>query len=263
MLIPVLIPILLHRQEPPGAAALVSKMFARYAAAKSLSGTIKTTQSAGPAMVATETEIAYERPSKLRIVQSQRGQEIRRQGAIISDGNNFTYRPPNRILAGAPWLIEPVQPQGRAAQTIADIYTVVAADLPDRSPALDAMIARTDDLKYFANQLATLQMGGRASVGGREANVITGDWRETNLANKGDAPRHLGDPNFIRDTYKLYITDAGDLVRYELVQHFAAPAAIGRRGAQESAQVTVTTVWDANVVVDAAIPSGTFALKAP
>lgn len=257
--------LLIARQQaqPPTAAELISKMFARYASAKTLAGTIKTTQTAGSASVVTDTHLVYERPSKIRLDQKQVGREIRRDGTIISDGTSFTYRPPNRVLASAPWLMEPVQPEGRKAQTLGDIYLVVAADLPDRSPVLDALIARPDDLQYFANQLASFKIAGRINVGGKDATVIEGAWRETNLRNQGDVRVNVNEAGVLRDGFKLYISDAGDLVRYELTQRFASPAVNSARGKPQigAEQVTVTTVWEVSVAIDAPIDPARFALK--
>lgn len=255
--------LLAAQEAPPTAASLVSKMFARYYGAKTLTGTVRTTQTANQTSVVTDTALSYERPSMIRIEQTQKGPTVAKTRMIVSDGAQVAYTPPERIVAPPPFLVEPVAAPDGSTRTIGDLYTLVASDLPDRSPLLDAMIARPDDLKYFANQLASFSLKGRVKIDGREVNLIEGDWRETDLRNKGDADRHVGDASYVRDTFKLYISDAGDLVRYELVQHFGAPIAIPQPGKPKPPiqTILVTTVWEASIVVDGAIRPGTFALR--
>ncbi len=235
-----------HAQTPPTASGLISKMFARYSAARTLGGTIRTTQTAPGAMVVTDTNVAYERPSKLRLEQRQTLGGNLREKRLVSDGVLFHYTPPAQIVTSTPFLHEPVRPAGREAQTVGDLYAVVAADLPDRSPILDALISRKDDNQYFANQLAKFHLAGRETIGGRTVNAIEGDWREivTVLA--------VG-------KFKMYLTDDGDLVRYVLTQDFAPPKASGRAASGE--KITVTTTWDAAITVDAPIRPETFVFR--
>lgn len=235
----------------PTASGLISKMLARYASAKSLQGTIRTTQTADSATVVTDTTVAYERPSKIWLDQRQHGQELAKSKFIVSNGKQFAYMPPDNVLkvGAANILTELVQPEGRDAQTVGDLYAVVAANLPDRSPVLDTFIARPDDLRYVAAQFAQFRLTGKETIGDKSANAIEGDWRES-----GDVG--------VSAKFKLYLTDDGDLVRYVLTQIVGVPSATGVRGVPAE-QVTVTTTWDANVTIDSAVKPETFALRAP
>lgn len=255
MLTPLLFAALAVRSQaaapPPSASGLISKMLLRYASAQSLQGSVHTTQTADTATVVTETSIAYERPSKIWIDQRQHGQEIAKSNFLVSNGKQFAYRPPDNVIkiGAAPVLTEPVQPEGRDAQTIGDLYAVVAANLPDRSPALDAIVARPDDLRYVAAQFARFSLTGKETIGGRSVNVIEGDWRET--ADVGVSAK-----------FKLYLTDDGDLVRYVLTQIVGVPNAAGVRGLPAE-QVTVVTTWDIAVSVNVPVKPETFTLRAP
>ncbi len=235
---------------PPTASALISKMLTRYAGAKSLGGSVRTTQVAGSATVVTETNIAYERPSKLHIDQRQRGSTISKDKMIVSNGVKFAYTPPESIVGAPPFLMEEVQPPNRDAQTIGDLYAIVASNLPDRSPVLDALVARQDDLRYFANQLAQFGLTGKETIGDKATNVIEGDWRESDAVG-------------VSGKFKLYLTDGGDLIRYVLIQTVAAPSSIPGVKGVPTEQVTVTTTWDASITINAAINPETFVLKAP
>ena len=237
--------IALQGQAPvPTAGALVSKMFERYAYAKTLAGTIRTTQVAASVKLVTDTNLAYQRPSKLRLEQRRKTIDGLQEKALVSDGQIFRYTPPERIITATPFLREMVQPPNREPQTVADLYLVLAGDLPDRSPALDAAIARPDDLRYFMNQLATFRLTGKEKVGDGEAYVVEGDWRES-------------DTTRVSGTYRLLITEAGDLLRYVLLLNVAAPSDPNKPlGAKE--QLTVTTTWDVSLMVNPKINPETF-----
>lgn len=236
----------LHRQAPTvTATGLVSRMFDRYYKAKTLGGNIRTTQSAGGATVVTETNLAYERPGKLRLEQRQRLASGVKQKWIVSDGAVFRYTPPERIITADGFVSERIKASGHADQTVADLYAVIAADLPDRSPMLDAFIARPEDLTYFKNQLTKLQLGPMESVNGRPAYSIEGDWREI------ESVLAVGH-------FKMDITEGGELLRYVLTQSFAAP---GVGGQANGDPITVTTTWESSVTVDAPIKAETFAFR--
>ena len=242
-LIPVLIAI--GGQTPaPTAGSLVSKMFERYAYAKKLGGTIRTSQVAGSTVLVTDTSIAYERPSKLHLEQRRKTSEGVKEKILVSDGRTFRYTPPERIITATPFLREPVQPPNRAAQTVSDLYLVVAGDLPDRSPALDAAIGREDDLQYFKNQLATFKLDGREKVGDREANVIVGAWRES-------------DTTPVSGSYRMLITDEGDLVRYVLLLNMQVPVDPNQpQGVKQT--IGITTTWDVALTVDPTLKPDAF-----
>jgi hypothetical protein len=144
--------------------------------------------------------------------------------------------------------MEPVQPEGREAQKVGEIYTVVAADLPDRSPALDALIARADDLQYFANQLVELRLVGKETLAGRSLYVIEGDWRESPAFPKGG-------------TFRMNLSEDGDLVRYQIMQTFSTPATTGRTPALPAEQVVVTTTWDVTTALNPTVSANAFLLK--
>lgn len=235
---------------PTTASELIGRMFVRYNSAKTLGGTIRTTQVAGSASVVTETNLAYERPSKLFLDQRQTVGERTKEKILISDGKVFRYTPPDRLITATPFVTETVKPDERPAQTVGDLYHIVAVDLPDRSPVLDALIALREDLGYFKNQLASFHLAGKETIGGKAVNVIEGNWRETEVLSPAG-------------TFKLYITDTGDLVRYVLVQSFAPPAAQSRNGQAIPGgdPITVTTTWDASIIVDGLLKPDSFTFR--
>ena len=236
---------------PPTAAGLVSRMLARYASAKSLTGSVRTTQVAGTASVVTETSLAYERPSRIRLAQHQKSTLIDRSRFLVSNGDWFAYSPPDRLMSAAP-LVERVRPEKGQAQTVGELYSVIAGDLPDRSPVLDVLVARKDDMTYFANQLARFSLAPKETIAGTQANVVEGDWRESDTVD-------------VSGRFKLYISDEGDLLRYVLTQKFAAPAGNSARGNPVAGDslITVVTTWDTKIELNAPVKSDTFALRTP
>lgn len=233
---------------PPTAGALVSKMFGRYTSAKSFSGRIKTIQTARGLTVTTDTILAYERPSKIRLDQSQTGPKVKRSTTLVSNGIVFEYTKPQDLF-GEPILKEPVQPEGRKAQTIGDMYTVVGGDIPDRSPVLDMLVARREDLARFRDRIFSVGLGAKETINGRTTNVVVGGLKEPGTATK------MAD-------YKLYLTEEGEIVRFVIVQNYAVPAANPRPGLPPvpGDPVTVTTTWDIAGTVDAPLEAGTFKL---
>lgn len=238
----------------PTAASLISKMFAKYASAKTLTGTIKMTQSAENVSLVTDTRISYERPSKIRLDQSQGGSKAR-STTLVSDGTLFAYTPPSRLISNSPFVVEKVKPDQRPAQTIGDMYAVVASDIPDRSASLDTIIGRPADLQFVKDQFKQFALAGPGKVGDRDVQIIRGTWQEyPETSGKRVRP--------MTGQFELCITDDGDLVRYTLNRNFGTPTVRGVNGVVQPGQaIAVTTVWDVNVKVGETLPEGTFAMK--
>lgn len=249
----VILAVVAARQDapPPSAAALISNMFGKYVGAKTLEGTIALTQSARGVAVKTTTALAYERPSRIVLVQRQGGTSPK-SSQIVSNGEKFVYSRPDQLITQNDFLGELVKPdERRPAQTVGDLYTIVASGLPDRSPILDIMVARREDLEFVKNQFRSFSYAGRAQLGTVNVHVIKGKWKENQMLEAG-----VGD-------FELYISDEGDLVRYVLKQIYAVPGAIqnGRR-IPAGDPIEVVSTWDASVVVNGAIKPEKFALRA-
>ena len=249
----ILAAVIAARQEvqSPSAAGLISNVFARYMGAKSLEGTVTLTQTARGLAVKTTTLLAYERPSKILLVQRQGGSSPK-ASQIVSNGEKFVYTRPEQLITQSDYLGEAVKPDDRrAAQTVGDLYAIVASGLPDRSPLLDILVARREDLEFVKAQFRSFSYAGRIQLGDRSVQVVRGKWQENNMVEAG-----IGD-------FELYITDDGDLVRYVLKQNYAVPGAVQNgRTVPTSAPIEVVSTWDASVVVNGTIKPETFALRA-
>lgn len=234
-----------HQGEPVTAKSIIEKMLNRYASASSLDGTVTLTQSAQNVSVVTQTSIAFEKPSKILVVQRQGGNNPR-SSILVSNGEKFFFTKPEQLISRNDYLGELVKPDSRPAQTVGDLYAIAASGLPDRSPALDILIARPDDLRYCIAQLQTREYVGKTQLGNRSLHTVKGKWKENNLLES-----NVGE-------YELYISDDGDLVRYALRQTFTVPGADGKPTGQT---VQVLNTWDAAVTVNTPIKPDKFALR--
>lgn len=218
------------------APALVSRMIARYAAAKTLRGRIVMSQRLGDRSLQTTTEIQAEAPSRLFIRQSQAG-VLNNVALITGDGQQFSYPVPVD-LAGRPGerLIESVD-QGGVMLDYRRIYAVVGRSLLDRSTALDLVIARLEDLRFVRNQWATLAEVSPSPVPGTR--TVGGQWREY-----GEAA--------VSGSFTMSIDAGAQLRRFTLTETIAIPGT----GRAEP----ITTVWDVDVAVDAPVDAGMFRL---
>lgn len=237
----------LFARHPQGDAtvtpkSIIEKMLGRYAGAQSLDGTVTLTQSAQNVSVTTQTTIAYEKPSKILVSQRQGGQAPK-TSFLVSDGEKFCFTRPDQVLSPNDLLGELVKPDSRPGQTVGDLYAIAAAELPDRSPALDLLVARVPDMTYCVAQLRTLNYAGKVQIANRSLHKVTGHWKENKLVES-----HEGE-------YELYISDDGDLARYVLRQTYGIP------GGKPGDSVEVVNTWDVAVTVNTPIKQDKFALR--
>jgi hypothetical protein len=231
----------------PSASALVSKMFALYAGAHSLQGTIRMTQSVPGTTVTLDTTLAFEAPSKLFIRQMLNSSSNPRQWLVTSDGQLFTYDYPDkeRFAAVAPRgrLLEAVVPSRGHVLDYREIYRAAALSLGDRSVPLDLAIAGSDELQAIRDQIATVQVTGKQKLGDENLNVVAGDWREY-----GNAPAS--------GTFQMLITDDGQLRRYSRKEMLAMNLPNGLNVEPKP----VTTVWDVRLELNPKIDPVTFSV---
>lgn len=205
--------IVLANQQQPTPAQLVSKMFARYHSAQTLTATIVTTVEYGGQSVTSETALQYERPSKFFLHQrvlSASGKEY----LVVSDGKTFSYQAPEGrgVLNQGERLYEPVTANG-ASQGVPEIYAIGALAIADRSVALDALVAADKHLAAIRDNLVDLKLRGSSSQEGPQAYVIAAQWR--------DAPKMP-----VSASVELFITGDGDLLRFARSEMFTPDPAV-------------------------------------
>ena len=217
-----------------GGAALISKMFALYANAKSMTGKIQMVQQAQNQTVELDTDIAYESPSKLYLKQAL-NTSGGRQWLVTSDGTDFTYDFPNDARTAANgeephrWL-EHVNPGGGVQPfDYRGIFRVALRSLGDISIPELLAIGGTAELTTIKNQIVSISIAGTDTVNGQQVHVLIGEWR-------------LDQTSPATGSYKLFITDDGQLKRFverEIV-------AVNLPNVQAKPQEVVTT-WNVDL----------------
>jgi hypothetical protein len=216
------------------AAPLISKMFAKYYAAKTLTGKITLTQGVDSESGKIETSLQFEKPGLLYIKQRLIASETR-VWITSSDGKYFCYDMPDRINEGKrKRLVEKQfihdEVLGDEVLNVEDVYHVSSESLGDRSAPLDIAIARKLDLERVKGQWATLNYVGTTTYNGLTVHVINGDWRESSV-------KHVS------GTYRMLVTDDGDLKQYSLSENVVFDSRLGPK--------TVVSVWDVDLKVNA------------
>lgn len=214
-------------QQAPSAASIVSKMIARYHEADSMTGTIAMQQGLGTQTVSATTVLQYERPNKLYIKQTFKGEETR-EVLITCDGRYFSYNTPENLPGSENLkrLVEAVSTQFGTLD-LGGVYAASSKPLLDRSVPLDLAISRKEDLTYRRNQWATLSYVGKTTLQKESVHRITGRYRPYGEAD-------------VTGTYEMYINEAGDLRRYTLTTQI-----------QDSGRLmTVMGSWDVNLAVN-------------
>ena len=256
-------------QSKPG--VLVSKMLARYYGANTIAGALTYEQSATDPSdnkkftIQGSTKVQIQRPNKLYIYQTSNLPGAG-AGRIISNGQRFLYNIPQdtreltRTLGNDnqlnSQLIEDVvqfdySQQKNNVLDVAQMYTIGSGGLPLHPAApLDIAVSRRDALKAFSEQLATVNDQGAATVNGKSAHLISGDWRQY-----AEAP--------VSGTYQLAITDDGDLLRYILTERVDPAGADASGGVVRMNQsIDVTTTWNVDLSVNGQIDAKLFADRA-
>lgn len=211
----------------PSPSKLVSAMLAKYAAAKTIVGTIKLTQTAGKESGSILTTFQFEKPAKLTIRQVQE-KSPPRVWLVTSDGKHFSYPAPDADIYPNSRLVENIA-KDTGAMGLAEIYHASAMGLGDRSAPLDIAIGSKEDLKFIAGQWATLALGGKTKLGEIECQKIKGTWREV----AGGAP--MG-------RYELWLDAENNMKRYVVEQSVKLDPA--------QPAIRIVSVWDINLKID-------------
>lgn len=230
------------RQTPPTAGALMTKMFAKYAGAKTIAGTVRWTQSALGKSVVVGSEVQIQRPDKVFLRQNRTGSEAR-GWLLTSDGNLFSYDRPEGIR-GRDRFVENVHVHDASHDVdlkVGDLFIAAGKSLGDRGVPLVVCFARSDDLRAVRDCWPTFRLAGKRKVGEVEANAVLGDLGEVFTTrdaegNPVDRLRKIG-------TFELYLTDQGEIIRYVEKQTMQIPQAT-------KDVFEVVSTWDCSLTID-------------
>ena len=219
----------------PSAGPLISKMFARYAAAKSLAGDINMSQTADGHTVAVRTELQYQEPGKVFIRQTRKSSQPR-AWLVTSDGVHFSYDRPQGVLGLKNRFLDAVESR-QGPMSVRDIYLAVSLSLGDKSAPLDIAFGRVEDLRVIKALWGNLTVAGQTDFNGKKVNLVHGGFRES-----------FGGP--LIGSLELLISDTGDLVRMKTVQTLVY--------GNVTQPITVGTFWDVNLTVDGEVNDALF-----
>ncbi|MBX3119176.1 MAG: hypothetical protein KF784_08935 [Fimbriimonadaceae bacterium] len=217
---------------------LLSKMFAHYASAKTLSGRITLTTTAMNQSGKIVTDVQYEYPNKIYIRQ-QKNVGNARSWLLVSDGKAFSYDAPDLpFVKEDQRLAERTKTLGKDFG-VKEIYGIGAVNLGDRSTALDILISRNEDLKIATQQWQTVVYKGMIEYKEEKVHVVTGDWR-------------LNQATPSTGQYRFYLTDQGEL------KQFAKTEKVGSTTGQS---VDVLFVWEVEAEVNGKVDQSYFRIK--
>lgn len=220
-------------QEAPSAGPLISQMLSRYSGAQTAQGTITTLQSAKGVTVTTRTEVALEKPAKLRISQARDGSQGGKWLAV-SDGVRLSYNRPQGAM-GKDRFIDAVD------GGMDEVYTAFLLSIGEKSIPLDIIVGRKGDLKAFVSMLSPMTLSGTTTIGGESVQLASGKFR------KGPDLPFVG-------TITLAITPSGDLKRLSQKETFNVPEA-------SPDPIEVTTIYDVSVALDKPIVGQPFVVQ--
>lgn len=220
--------------QAPSAAALISEMMAKYAAAPTLTGSIQSVIQSGSSAVKVSSVIQYDRDKRQLYIRQIKETGKKESAIIVSDGTRFLYTNPLEVefKAKDPYLIESTKrkeasltPVGvkvtEVPMSLGEIYIAGSLGLVDRNVPIDLAIARREDLQFFQAQLINYKNQGIQTFNGQEAYRISGQWKQY-----GDSQTAWGD-------YDLFITPNRELAGYRTFEQFSLPTGL----------VKVTSTW--------------------
>jgi outer membrane lipoprotein-sorting protein len=227
--------------QPESALVLLGRMFNHYASAKTLASKIRMTQTAMNKTVVFESELSYERPSKIFFVQ-KKGGDRSYSPHLVSDGQMFEYSAPdnvdNKRIKDFKETVHPKQGDIAIAEMWPEI--VPSIEKGDDGFALEAMIARTATLRTIRGQLVSFVNKGRMPFGNKIVNDIEGRWKAAGFGEEGE--------------FSMYLTDDGDIVRHQTKLRYAVGATwlIQHKLPANSFPdgIEVVTTWDVDTVIN-------------
>jgi hypothetical protein len=211
----------------PDAGKLISKAMARYFDASSVVGQLNLTQSAKGVQLKIDTTIQFDKPSQLLIHQNRTG-AVPKQMTVVSDGKYFVYTRPEGTY-GQDRFIEEVTQKGYT-QSYRDIYSASSRALVDRSPILDMVIGRREDLKVLQGRWGAKKVTGRTTIRGTEGYVIEGAYHDM-----AGAPA--------TGEFQIVVTEEGDVLRYSNTQRIRIPD-------QTNETIQILSVWEVDLKVN-------------
>ena len=232
--------VLSQQDSQPDGAVLVSKMIARYHAAKIISGDFTSSITIGEDKATITTKLQLERPNKLFLRQAVNPGN--RTFIVTSDGKEFSYSKPfdapNTDEHHSARLLEDVRPD----TGLGDIVRAAAQSIAERSAVLDLLVSDIQDLQFLKGQWQSVENTGKVDLNGEQVYRVVGKWR---LNNKTESTANYG----------MFITEDGDLKKYVIDGNFQVDNADPKA---PFLTVHVSREFSVNVSIDGDVDSKLF-----
>jgi hypothetical protein len=210
---------------------IMAKMFEHYSSAKTISGSIKMTQTALNQVLHIQTDLQFDRPNLIYLHQVRDGAH-QNQWFLTSDGKEFSYDRPGDLDPGLRKRFVEYAKQHDTSLTLGDFLVAASHSVGDLNAMVESAIASTTALKKLTAQWATLVYRGRFTLDGKSVSGMSGQFRQSAISP-------------VTGDFEAYINDDGDFVKYVLHQRFGFPEV-------SKQPIDVTTVWESTLKVNAA-----------
>lgn len=221
-----------HSTPDLTASQLVSRMLAKYAAAKTLVGKVQMKQSMAGYSVSITTEIQYDREGRKLYIRQIRSSAEPKTWLVTCNGKLITYDTPTQGVARGQRLAENAK-----NRDLGELYALAGLSLGDVSAPLDICFGKQQHLQYLNGQWVTVDYLNNTAD--KAIKVIGGDWREYQRA----VPT---------GKYEFHIAGDGELKGYVLREQMKLEGL----GVQ-----TVTTSWSCDLKVNVPVDSKLFTPK--
>jgi hypothetical protein len=224
---------------------MIQRMLDRFDSTVELSGTINLTVSDGAGVNSATTTVAMSRPSRLAIRQEVRGQRNRVDRYLfVSNGTQVLYSlaAVHTLKDKVDYVTEDVRTKTGYLRMIPELYLVARAAITDNE-VLNFMFRGPASRRGIEHHFATVRTEEKETVRGIEANVFTGSYRKE-------------DSTVVSGTYKIWISDSLDLLRYEVTLPMVNP-----RNSRQRVDVKQTWEIDIKIEPSGGVPASAFALK--
>ena len=220
-------------------AETISRMMAKYSAAKTLKGVVEQSTSLVNSKVEVRIDIQYERSAKKIYVVQNFLTGSRKTLLLISNGKHFAFTAPRRGIKGQEdktLFVEPVA--GRSSTTgepyvlsFAEIYNAASKSLA-MSVAMDIVVGEKTHLDHLKRQLRQVTGIKPVMEGGELKHwVVSGKWRA----------RPAGPPTGL---YELWIAPDYTLVRYRMSEDTALQGRVHQLVTDEVVKVNINAKPD-------------------
>lgn len=249
---------------------LLRAMARKYSSALELTATVTNAVTDGSGALVTVSELAYVKPSRIRLVQSQRS-KVGGVYELVSDGKRFVYEVPPETTGGihtGKRMMEQVKLASGYLLTVSDIYLAGTNSLPDSGPVFPLLVGADTKVDSWFKSFIRVSAPVEGMLDGVAIKKVTGTFRSTQINYENDGVPRLGlgedgklkfdsTGRFVRSDspaeFTFFIGKDGLLVRYMYVESHIL----------NKKDVYIAYVWDVRAEINPspAVPLSSFSIR--